>query len=250
MARLNSARSPTVVLSCEHASNRVPSRYGNLGLDARTLRTHIAWDIGARDVARSFGRALGCPSHEGRWTRLLVDLNRSATHRKVIAESSFGIEIPGNRGIDARERERRVETYWRPYREAVESEVRATIARAGRCVHLSVHSFTPEVDGRARNADVGILYDPRRRREAELARRWAGEIAAAGLRVRLNYPYRGTADGLCRTLRQRLRASAYVGVEIELNQRCLVDRSSRLHIADVTRTTFLAIVRGSEHAAR
>ena len=100
-----------------------------------------------------------------------------------------------------------------------------------------------------RNADVGILYDPRRQREAEPACRWAREIAASGLRVRLNYPYRGTADGLCKTLRQRLPVSAYVGVELELNQRCLAGPASRTHIADVTRTTFLGIVRSSEHAA-
>lgn len=250
MARLKRLRSPIVVLSCEHASNRVPAFYDNLGLDAGSLRSHIAWDIGAREVTRSFARALGCNAYEGRWSRLVADLNRSANHRKVIAESSFGIEIPGNRGIDADERARRIEKYWQPYRDAVESGVRAAIARAGLCVHLSVHSFTPTVDGHVRNADVGILFDPRRRRESALARRWAREIAAAGLRVRLNYPYRGTADGLCKTLRERLPASAYVGVELELNQGCLADRASRTHIADVTRTTFLAIVRPNVHAAR
>jgi len=249
VARLKRSRVSVVVLSCEHASNRVPARYDNLGLDTRSLRSHIAWDIGARDVTRSFARALGCNAYEGRWSRLLADLNRSANHRKVIAESSFGIEIPGNRGLDTGERARRIETYWRPYRDAVENAVRAVIARAGLCVHLSVHSFTPEVEGHVRNADVGILYDPRRRREADLARRWAREIAASGLRVRLNYPYRGIADGLCKTLRQRLPASAYLGVELELNQGRLADPTSRTHIADVTRRSFLAIVRASEHAA-
>lgn len=249
MARLKRLRSPIVVLSCEHASNRVPVRFDNLGLDVRALCSHIAWDIGAREVTRSFARALGCNAYEGRWSRLVADLNRSANHRKVIAESSFGVEVPGNCGIDLEERARRIETYWRPYRDAVESDVRAAIARAGLCVHLSVHSFTPEVDGHVRNADVGILFDPRRRREADLARRWALGIAAAGLRVRLNYPYRGTADGLCKALRERLPASAYVGVEIELNQRCLADPASLTHIADVTRTTFLAIVRPNVYAA-
>jgi predicted N-formylglutamate amidohydrolase len=250
VARLKRQQALAVVVSCEHASHRVPARYENLGLDAATLRSHIAWDIGAREVARSFARALGGKSHEGRWSRLVADLNRSASHQKVIAESSFGIAIPGNHSLDPAERERRLETFWRPYRDTVESVVRAAIDGAGRCVHLSVHSFTPEVDGRARNADVGILYDPARRAEAALAHGWAREIAAAGLRVRLNYPYRGTADGFCKTLRQRFPASAYVGVELELNQRCLTDRASRTHIAGVTRRAFLAMVRPSEHAAR
>jgi predicted N-formylglutamate amidohydrolase len=200
-------------------------------------------------VARAFARALGCQSHEGRWSRLVADLNRSETHRNVISESSFGIGIPGNRNLGLAERRRRLEMHWRPYRETVESAVRTAIDRVGCCVHLSVHSFTPEVDGRVRNADVGILYDPRRRSERDLARRWAREIAAAGLRVRLNYPYRGTADGLCKTLRQRFPATAYAGIELELNQGCLAALASRTHIADVTRSTFLAIVRPRVRAA-
>jgi predicted N-formylglutamate amidohydrolase len=243
VARLRRDTSLAVVVSCEHASNRLPSRYGNLGLDAKSLESHIAWDIGARDVARAFARALRCDLHEGRWSRLLVDLNRSAHHRNVIAESSFGIQIPGNHGLGREDRAHRLTAYWQPYRASVEASIRKVLAKSPTCVHLSVHSFTPVVDGHMRNADVGILFDPRRRRETELARRWARAIAAGGVRVRLNYPYRGTADGLTKAFRQQFRASQYLGVELELNQRLAADRAARTHIQHVTRESFLAIVR-------
>lgn len=250
VARLRTSTSPAVILSCEHASNRLPARYKGLGLDAKTLASHIAWDIGARRVARAFAREIGCELHEGQWSRLLVDLNRSARHRKVIAEKSAGTVIPGNVGLTPTEREERLLRYWLPYRTAVESAIEEAIAGRGFCVHLSVHSFAPALGGRTRNADVGILYDPRRRKERELARSWARDLLAAGVRVRLNYPYRGTADGLSTALRRRFPASAYAGLELEINQRLFSGRPSATHITRVTQTTFLAMVRSKLHAAR
>ena len=71
-----------------------------------------------------------------------------------------------------------------------------------------------------RRADVGLLYDPGRRGEAALCARWKASLAvfAPGLRVRRNYPYAGKGDGLTSHLRRQLPSSAYVGIELEVNQ--------------------------------
>jgi hypothetical protein len=39
------------------------------------------------------------------------------------------------------------------------------------------------------------------------------------LRLRRNYPYRGRSDGLASLLRRRFPVEAYVGLELEVNQR-------------------------------
>ena len=44
------------VLVCEHASNRLPTSLGTLGLPRSELQRHIAWDIGAEQVARLLSR--------------------------------------------------------------------------------------------------------------------------------------------------------------------------------------------------
>ena len=229
-----------VVVTCEHASNAIPTRYKHLGLDRATLASHVAYDLGARDVARFYAQALGAELHEGSWSRLLVDLNRSATHRALVAERSFGVEIPGNRDVGDDEMKRRIRTYHEPYRRAAVQALARAVEHRGACVHLSVHSFTPVVAGKARNADVGLLFDPSRANERSFARRWAQELAGSGLRVRLNYPYRGTADGFTKNLRERFPASRYLGIELELNQALLADRPSRMHIARVTERAFEA----------
>ena len=86
--------------------------------------------------------------------------------------------------------------------------------------HVAVHSFTPELDGEVRNADVTFLYDSRRPRERELCRRWAAILHRIdpALRLRRNYPYLGKADGLATALRRLQPEARYMGVELEINQ--------------------------------
>jgi len=87
-------------------------------------------------------------------------------------------------------------------------------------IHISSHSFTAELDGKVRCADVGLLYHPDRRGEAEVCARWKETLAAFApeLRVRRNYPYAGKGDGLTSHLRLRFAQSDYVGIELEVNQ--------------------------------
>lgn len=207
-----------VLVSCEHASNRIPARYAQLGLTAAQLDMHIAWDPGAAIIARIVARELGGPCHLGRWSRLLVDLNRSLGHEKLMAPESFGIRIPGNAPISPAEYEERLRLYYFPYRDPAVEDVLRIVRTSGSCLHLSIHSFTPRVGRTVRNTDIGLLYDPRHADEASFARRLRPRLEAAGLRVRMNYPYKGTSDGFTTALRSRLPAKRYAALEIETNQ--------------------------------
>ena len=46
------------------------------------------------------------------------------------------------------------------------------------------------------------------------------------LRLRRNYPYRGRSDGLTAALRRRHPDAAYVGIELEVNQRFVERRGA------------------------
>src|SRR5262249_32960541 len=111
--------------------------------------------------------------------------------------------------------------YYEPYRTAAMRDIERALARRRACLHWSMHSFTPEVNGVRRDCDVGLLYDPRRPRERRLARRLHSLVATHGLRVRMNFPYRGTSDGFTTRLRHRFPASRYAAFEIETNQSLL-----------------------------
>jgi len=207
-----------LVLTCEHAGNRIPRAYASLFRGAaRVLASHRGWDPGALELARVVARRLGQPLLAVTWSRLLVEANRSPHNPRIWS--------PYVASLSAAERQRVLETYWRPHRRAVEDAVAAGVARAGRVVHIAVHSFTPVLDGEVRNADVTFLYDSRRRREAALCRRWAGLLRDLdpALRLRFNYPYLGRSDGVQSALRKRYPETRYLGVELEVNQALVGD---------------------------
>lgn len=205
---------PLLILSCEHGGNRIPKAYqAAFKGHKKLLQSHRGFDAGALEVAKMLARAARAPLYGATVSRLLVDLNRSLGHPALFSAISkeFSQEC----------RARIVDDHYVPHRTAVTHAIAAALGQRRTVVHLCVHSFTPVLNGEVRNADVGLLYDPRRRGEKAFAALWArasAEIDAA-LRVRKNYPYRGAADGFTTALRRRWPASHYVGLELELNQR-------------------------------
>lgn len=211
-----SYRSTRRLFTCEHGGRGVPAEYADLFAGAEAvLASHRGWDPGALDVFNHLTSVVGDVGFAAVNTRLLVDLNRSPHHPKLFSE--FTRPLP--RAV----REDLIARWWRPWRDRVLTRVDEWL-RAGHPVrHISVHSFTPVLDGEVRNADIGLLYDPARPEERALCASLRARLADCGWRVRLNYPYRGAADGHTSALRRQF-AHGYVGIEFELNQALFPDR--------------------------
>ena len=182
-------RTPLLLL-CDHASNALPPGTGDLGLDGARLATHIAWDIGAARVTMELAGAFGAAAVLGRWSRLLIDLNRGPDDPTLVMKLSDGSIIPGNRDVDEAEIARRIAAFHAPYHEEVARQA-ARIAGLATPVLVSVHSFTPSWKGRARPWQVGVLYD----RDTRLAAPLMAALRAEGLTVGDNEPYSGALEG-------------------------------------------------------
>lgn len=203
-----------ILLTCEHGGNRTPPPFRFLFKPyAKLLATHRGLDIGALALARRLAAAIRAPLYFSTITRLLVDLNRSIGRPGLFSEVT--------RPLDRPTREQILVEYYRPYRRAVRDAVAFGVEDAGRVLHLSVHTFTPVLSGVVRTADVGLLYDPKRPPERAFCERWRRAILRRRptLCVRRNAPYRGVADGLVPCLRKQFDENAYIGVELEVNQR-------------------------------
>ncbi len=208
------ARQRRFLVTCEHGGNRIPARYRPLFAGSKALlASHRGYDPGALAVAKNLAATLQAPLFFSTTSRLLVDLNRAPGHPGLHGEAV--------RRAPAALRQEILARHYLPYRRQAEEAVAAALAAGHALIHISSHSFTPVLGKEVRNADIGLLYDPSRRGEAILCRRWqaALEKRAPGLKVRRNYPYRGTSDGLCRHLRRRFAASRYLGIELEINQK-------------------------------
>jgi predicted N-formylglutamate amidohydrolase len=215
---------PALVLSCEHGGYRIPSRWAPLFTSTRArrlLHSHRGWDSGALDLARRLAHELRAPLVACTTSRLLADANRPPGHPHLF--SAFTRDLPED------EKRAVLRAAHQPHWRAVERAVRRAIARRGRVLHLSVHSFTPVLRGVPRRCNAGLLYDPARIRERVLCARWhtALSVAAPELRVRLNFPYRGTSAALTTSLRRMMPARSYLGIELEISQGLWMRQSPR-----------------------
>jgi predicted N-formylglutamate amidohydrolase len=202
-----------VVVTCEHGGNRIPVAYARHFRGwHRILSTHRGYDPGALAMARDLAAAMHAPLVESTVSRLLVDLNRSLSNPRAWSDAT--------RGLSAAAKQRIATRHYAPYRQRVAAIVAEAVAAGRRVIHVSSHSFTPVLDGRVRQAEIGLLYDPARPGEVALAARWKAAFAATApaLRVRRNYPYAGRNDGLTSYLRRCHSPRSYVGIELEVNQ--------------------------------
>lgn len=232
---------PALVVTCEHASHRVPQHLADLGLPASLLTSHRGYDPGALAISEVIAKALKAPLHVGRWSRLVADLNRSDHHATVVRRSVDGRRIPGN-ALSRAERAQRLAAYWQPYREEVTARIDA-LAKKVPVLHVAVHSFVERLNGVERRQEIGLLHDPERPREAELCRALKASLVAAGCTVRLNFPYFGSTDCLARYFRQRLPAGRYLGLEIEFNQRVVRHAAGERRMGAALRDALAAALR-------
>jgi len=217
VAKFGDMASDGLVITCEHGGNRIPAPYRDLfPAHQALLNSHRGYDRGALTMARALAKSFAAPLVASTVSRLVVDLNRSSGHPRLHSEAS--------RKAPAEVRQQILQHYYQPYRARAERFVTQSIAYHGSVIHLSSHSFTPKLNGNIRNADIGLLYDPARPGEVDLCEHWKKSLktCAPELNVRRNYPYAGRGDGLTAWFRRRLPPGAYVGIELEVNQKHVV----------------------------
>ncbi len=183
---LGGERNGPYVLICDHASNNVPPELHNLGLPETELARHIGWDIGAAGVAETLSEILDSPAIFSAVSRLVIDCNRHLDALDLIPEISDGSVIPGNLHLSAAGRSQRVERYFKPYHDAVESVILKREARGLRSILISVHSMTDSLAGIDRPWQISL--------SSYLDRRLADPLLVAlrnidGITVGDNQPY-------------------------------------------------------------
>lgn len=203
-----------VLIACDHASRCIPQNLGNLGVTDTDLQTHVAWDIGAGDVARALGAILGVPVVLGSNSRLVVDCNRNLDDPTAFPATSDGIAVPGNTSLGADERARRADAFYWPYHHAIRDQLCVLEAVRAAPAVISVHSFTPAMNGVDRPWHVGALYD-KDDRVADAFLAVMGQ--ASGVVVGDNQPYSGR-DAADFTLDHHAEAEGLPHLAIEVRQ--------------------------------
>ncbi len=232
-----------LLLVCEHASAFIPPEFDQLGLDDTVRGSHVAWDIGALDVANALSRMLKVPLVAGGISRLVYDCNRPLSARDSIPARSEVHDIPGNADLTQDDRQDRFDRVHTPFHAAVEA---ALVARRPTMM-ITVHSFTPVFNGVPRDLDLGFLYH----RDGAAAR---GLMAAvqngSAMKCALNQPY-GPQDGVTYMLEKQGDSNGLPSIMIEIRNDLIDTRGKAEKMAEhLCRALIVAFPDDLEKAAQ
>jgi predicted N-formylglutamate amidohydrolase len=222
---VNSGGRNSYVLVCEHASNRLPKSLGTLGLPESELQRHIAWDIGAEQVARRLSRLIDAPLVLQRYSRLAYDCNRPPDSADAMPEISETTHIPGNRHLTSDAKLMRTREIYRPFHATVADLLDRRAAEGMRSTVVTIHSFTPVYKGKPRAVQLGILHD----RDTGLAQKLIRSFPTVD--ARLNEPY-GPEDGVLHTLNLHAAPRGLSHVMIEIRNDFLLDEHGQVEWAE------------------
>ncbi len=209
-----------LVLTCEHASEALPSGFAWPPEDLWLCGTHWAFDLGAAALTRELAEQLGAGAVLAGFSRLVVDPNRPLDSDTLVRSLAEGRTIAMNAHVDEASLAGRL-VCWHAYHAALDSLF--AVSRAP--LALSLHSFTPVYEGRVRTVEIGVLFD----REEALAIELHERFLNAGFAARLNEPYSGR-EGLIYSVSSHASVSGRRALELEVRQDLALDSRVRAQI--------------------
>ncbi|MDB5477385.1 MAG: N-formylglutamate amidohydrolase [Phenylobacterium sp.] len=221
------AASPLLLLG-DHAGRHIPPELAGLGLPAAELDRHIAWDIGVDALGRRLARALDATFIAQTVSRLVIDCNRDPERPDAICEISDGAPIPGNAGLSAAARARRIAEVFTPYHAAIAAELDARAARSRPTVVVALHSFTPAMQGGPpRPWRFGVLH---------LGRSAFSDAVLARLRAEPDRPCVGdnqpyAMDGTDYTIPRHAIGRGLDYLELEVREDLIADAAGQAAVA-------------------
>ncbi|GIX42765.1 MAG: hypothetical protein KatS3mg129_2498 [Leptospiraceae bacterium] len=206
-----------LLITCEHGGNQIPAKFKKvIFIDNNILNSHYGYDLGALDLANFLYKNLkhnySCYFLKNQITRLLIDFNRSLNHPCLF--SRYSKNLPESYKLDLLNK-------YHLFRNSAKAYIESKIKYKEQILHLSIHSFTPIFKKKVRKTEIGILFDPSREEEYHFAKIMKKKLI---YKCHFNLPYRGISDGHTQSLRQ-LFPKYYIGIEIEVNQKFLNDKS-------------------------
>ena len=211
------------VIVVDHAARRIPRRLNDLGLPAAELQRHIAWDIGALEVARQVAAALDAPLVAQNYSRLVIDCNRDPKVPTSIPRMSESTEIPGNLQLSAADIAARRTEIFEPYHQRIRALLDERAAAGRPTILVAQHSMTNIYHGVRREMHAAVLYNRDRRFAGLVLDRLQRE---AGLNIGDNQPY-FVSDETDYTIPRHGEARGLPYVEIELRQDLVGDAAGQ-----------------------
>jgi predicted N-formylglutamate amidohydrolase len=233
---LNPLAEKPVLLVCDHASSRFPQSLGDMGLDPFARRCHLAIDIGAGPLTERLAESLGVTAVVQNYSRLVVDCNRQLMDPSAFLEYGDGILVPGNRNLRQSDKDLRASALYWPYHVAIGEQIDRLRKKGALPAFISIHSFTPVLNGEAREWQMGVLWD----KDESTRSIFLEGLRSAGYKVGDNEPYSGKAPQDF-TIDHHAEEIGLPHVGIEIRQDLIDDEEGVEEIAEVMHEVIASI---------
>jgi predicted N-formylglutamate amidohydrolase len=225
---VNAAGRSPFLLTSDHYGRLIPKTLGDLGVSAEELRRHIAWDIGIAGVADSLAQQLDAHLIAQRYSRLVIDCNRTPGIASSIPLISEATTIPGNEGLTREQADLRRQAIFDPYHRRIDEVIEHRLREGRPTILVSLHSFTPVYAGIARPWHIGTLYH----RDTKVPPLLLQSLRAEGdLVVGDNEPY-AVSDETDYTIPVHAEARGLMNTGIEIRQDLISDQAGEKRWAD------------------
>ena len=176
-----------IIFICDHASNNIFRKYQKLAPKKKILTSHIAYDIGAKDLTYEISSKLKQSFFMSNFSRLIIDPNRSKNDKDLIVSNSFDTKINMNKEIDNYEKNYRLNHIHEIYHENLKTLIQKKKKRFKKVFLIAIHSFTKKGKNFDRGVEVGLLWNKDIKLLVKIQRRlWENNI-----HVGRNFPYSG-----------------------------------------------------------
>jgi predicted N-formylglutamate amidohydrolase len=224
------------LLVCDHASCRFPELLGDMGLDPFARRCHLAIDIGAGPLTEKLSDSLGVTAVVQNYSRLIVDCNRQLMDPSAFLEYGDGILVPGNRNLHQADKDLRASALYWPYHCAIDEQIERLCKGGPPPAFVSIHSFTPVLNGESRAWQIGVLWD----KDERLREIFLEGFREAGYYVGDNEPYSGKAPQDF-TIDHHAEEIGLPHIGIEIRQDLVDDEAGVAEVAEVMRKIVASI---------
>jgi predicted N-formylglutamate amidohydrolase len=164
---LNPDSPKRLILLADHAGREFPPKYGKLGLTQEDLNAerNLLFDVGVRGITTKLSQRLGLTAVLGRYSRLLIDLNRLRKDSGLIPLEAHGKPIPGNTGVSEHELKNRSITFYDPYHKQIDEIIKKRQRVGHQPMLLAIHSYTPAIAFKSvglkipkKGIDISLMY--------------------------------------------------------------------------------------------
>ena len=121
---MSAKKKKRILLIADHASNYIPKSLGNLGLNKNLFNTHIAYDLGVKELCIDLSKLLKSKYITGEYSRLIIDLNRDLLDPTSIPEIVDRKIITKNLDLTNYDKKKRISEIYNKYHYKIKTAIK------------------------------------------------------------------------------------------------------------------------------